>query len=215
MGKADIRGQTVALAGLFQAVKLVQQVAGGQPRDEAAIRACFTGVFNTDPDAAERVFGELPGLQLGLQTLRAQLGPGRDERDIDITRHAVTVLYLERKLSRNRDMLQRVRAGIDRAYFRFRFRETEGGFEVIGGERVEGQVYRRGTRRRGKRPLHADRIGQFLLERLLASEEGVTVEVRGFDLDTLALLAGQAADAMRGWVGQLGRRPSGDVGERG
>jgi hypothetical protein len=24
-----------------------------------------------------------------------------------------------------------------------------------------------------------------------------------------------AADAMRGWVGQLGRRPSGDVGERG
>ena len=115
MGKADIRGQTVALAGLFQAVKLVQQVAGGQPRDEAAISACFTGVFNTDPDAAERVFGELPGLQLGLQTLRAQLGPGREERDIDITRHAVTVLYLERKLSRNRDMLQRVRAGIDRA----------------------------------------------------------------------------------------------------
>jgi hydrophobic/amphiphilic exporter-1 (mainly G- bacteria), HAE1 family len=38
--------------------------------------------------------------------------------------------------------------------------------------------------------------GQFLLERLLASEEGVTVEVRGFDLDTLALLAGRASDAL-------------------
>jgi len=38
--------------------------------------------------------------------------------------------------------------------------------------------------------------GQFLLERLLASEEGVSVEVRGFDLDTLAILARRAADAI-------------------
>jgi len=33
--------------------------------------------------------------------------------------------------------------------------------------------------------------GQFLLERLLRSEEGVTVEVRGYDLDTLNLLSRQ------------------------
>ena len=38
--------------------------------------------------------------------------------------------------------------------------------------------------------------GQFLLERLLASVEGVTVEVRGFDLDTLALLAGRVAEGI-------------------
>ncbi|MCW8880669.1 MAG: efflux RND transporter permease subunit, partial [Sedimenticola sp.] len=38
--------------------------------------------------------------------------------------------------------------------------------------------------------------GQFLLERLLASVEGVTVEVRGFDLDTLALLAQQVSSAI-------------------
>ncbi len=38
--------------------------------------------------------------------------------------------------------------------------------------------------------------GQFLLERLLTTSEGVTVEVRGFDLDTLSLLAGQVADGI-------------------
>jgi HAE1 family hydrophobic/amphiphilic exporter-1 len=38
--------------------------------------------------------------------------------------------------------------------------------------------------------------GQFLLERILAAEEGVTVEVRGFDLDTLAILARRVADAI-------------------
>jgi len=38
--------------------------------------------------------------------------------------------------------------------------------------------------------------GQFLLERILAAEEGVTVEVRGFDLDLLDALALQVAQAV-------------------
>jgi HAE1 family hydrophobic/amphiphilic exporter-1 len=38
--------------------------------------------------------------------------------------------------------------------------------------------------------------GQFLLERLLATEEGVTIEVRGFELDTLDLLARRVAEAI-------------------
>jgi HAE1 family hydrophobic/amphiphilic exporter-1 len=38
--------------------------------------------------------------------------------------------------------------------------------------------------------------GQFLLERLLANPEGVTVEVRGFDLDALGLLSQQVAAAI-------------------
>ena len=38
--------------------------------------------------------------------------------------------------------------------------------------------------------------GQFLLERILANVEGVTVEVRGFDLDTLDLLARRVSAAL-------------------
>jgi HAE1 family hydrophobic/amphiphilic exporter-1 len=38
--------------------------------------------------------------------------------------------------------------------------------------------------------------GQFLLERILTATEGVTVEVRGFGLDTLSLLARQVADGV-------------------
>jgi HAE1 family hydrophobic/amphiphilic exporter-1 len=38
--------------------------------------------------------------------------------------------------------------------------------------------------------------GQFLLERILASDEDITVEVRGFDLDTLDLLARRVADGI-------------------
>ena len=43
--------------------------------------------------------------------------------------------------------------------------------------------------------------GQFLLERLLAGEEGVTVEVRGFDLETLDLLSRQVAREIQGVPG--------------
>ena len=38
--------------------------------------------------------------------------------------------------------------------------------------------------------------GQFLLQRILANAEGITVEVRGFDLDVLGLLAQQAAEVI-------------------
>jgi HAE1 family hydrophobic/amphiphilic exporter-1 len=38
--------------------------------------------------------------------------------------------------------------------------------------------------------------GQFLLERVLGADEGLTVEVRGFDLDTLDLLAHRVAEAI-------------------
>jgi HAE1 family hydrophobic/amphiphilic exporter-1 len=38
--------------------------------------------------------------------------------------------------------------------------------------------------------------GQFLLARILGGDEGLTVEVRGFDLDTLATLANQVEQAM-------------------
>jgi HAE1 family hydrophobic/amphiphilic exporter-1 len=38
--------------------------------------------------------------------------------------------------------------------------------------------------------------GQFLLERILPNVEGITVEVRGFELDTLELLAGQVSKAV-------------------
>ncbi|MCP5150762.1 MAG: efflux RND transporter permease subunit [Ectothiorhodospiraceae bacterium] len=54
--------------------------------------------------------------------------------------------------------------------------------------------------------------GQFLLERLLASGEGMAVEVRGFDLDTLGLLATRVADALLTVEGITDAESSRDAG---
>ena len=54
--------------------------------------------------------------------------------------------------------------------------------------------------------------GQFLLERVLGSEEGLEVEVRGYELDVLAKLAQRAADAMRDVPGVVDLEISQDAG---
>jgi HAE1 family hydrophobic/amphiphilic exporter-1 len=54
--------------------------------------------------------------------------------------------------------------------------------------------------------------GQFLLERILASEQGITVEVRGFDLDTLGVLARQVADRIEDVAGVTDVKLSREVG---
>jgi high frequency lysogenization protein len=112
---ATMRHRVIALAALFQAVKLVQAIARGSERDHTAVETCLAGVLNTDPESADTVFGGIAGLRTGLETLAAQLGTSAAARETDITRHAITILHLERKLSRRKEMLQRIRAGIDKA----------------------------------------------------------------------------------------------------
>jgi high frequency lysogenization protein len=119
--KYSPRDLAIALAGIFQAVRLVQQTANGEPRDEGAFKACLSGLFNTDPASVDTVFGGLTDIRLGLETARDQIaGPG-ERRDMELTRYAVTVMHLERKLNRNRALLDNVSSGIDKAGEQARF----------------------------------------------------------------------------------------------
>jgi high frequency lysogenization protein len=112
--KSNPRHLAIALGGLFQAVKLVQQTATGRYRDSVALEACLAGLFNTDPASVDSVFGGLDGIQSGLETALDQISSHRGRRDLELTRYAITVLYLERKLAREREMLERIHAIIDK-----------------------------------------------------------------------------------------------------
>jgi len=115
MNNGDTRNLAIALAGLFQAVRLVQLTAAGHYRDETAFRACVSAVFNTDPDSAGSVFGDLSGLTIGLEATASQLGADKAKRDLELTRYAVTVLYIERKLYKRKALLDVIGAGIEKA----------------------------------------------------------------------------------------------------
>ena len=109
-----IRDQSIALAGMYQAVKLVQQTAQGERRDAAATQASIRSILNTDPESAIDVYGDSRALLLGLEVTSGQLGNDSRQRDMALTGYVITLMHLERKLSRDVDLLKTLSEGIDR-----------------------------------------------------------------------------------------------------
>jgi len=109
---ADFNDRCIALAGLFQSVRLVQQTARGERRDAAATTTCLASIFNTDPETALGVYGDVAVLQAGFETLLGQLGSDSARRDMELTGYALTLMHLERKLDRQAEMLRTLGDGI-------------------------------------------------------------------------------------------------------
>ena len=105
--------QAMALAGLFQAVRLVQQTANGEHRNEADIDTCLNSILDLQPKSIESVFGNGSNLRTGLEVLINQLDNSR-MRDMELTKYVILMLHLERKLSRKKDLLEIIRTGVER-----------------------------------------------------------------------------------------------------
>ena len=110
--KSAIRDRSIALAGMFQAVRLVQQTARGERRDAAATTVSISSILNTDPATTLDVYGDSCALIPGLEIVLSQLG--NKERDMELTGHIITLMHLERKLTRESDLMKKLTRGIDR-----------------------------------------------------------------------------------------------------
>ncbi len=112
----------IALAGLFQAVKLVQQVANSGNIDQQDFETCIHSIFLTDVDRAEDAYDDRSRLRTGFRILIEQLGgrvePSADNhpKDLQITKYAAGVMVLERRLRKKPDMLKAVADGIERVH---------------------------------------------------------------------------------------------------
>lgn len=115
---STLRDQTIALAGVAQAVRIVDQLSktGSYPLEflESSVHSLF--VF--DPEKTEDCFGGLPGVRLGLQNLCALLAGQRDSEQRDVTRYLFAVLQLERKFAADAQMRDVVRSRLAHASFR-------------------------------------------------------------------------------------------------
>ena len=110
---AHIHDRTLALAGLFQSVRLVQQTARGEPRDQETTAASIGSIFNTNPATAVDVFGSIEAVRTGLEVLVQQLGSDNKKRDLELTRYVITLMHLERKLNRMPAYLETISSGIE------------------------------------------------------------------------------------------------------
>ncbi|HYA37887.1 MAG TPA: lysogenization regulator HflD [Candidatus Methylomirabilis sp.] len=146
--------RTLALAGLFQTARLVQQLAREGRADAQAFTASIQSVLAIDAPSIEAVYGGVAGLRTGLELLRHKLAgselgppqagpsrnrgerepPGRGEHefaggsapgDVEIVKYVLSMIQLERRLRRQPDMQEAIRRGIEAAQSQMKFFQPE------------------------------------------------------------------------------------------
>lgn len=107
-----IAERVLALAGLMQALAQVRRIAETGEADGRVLTVALDSVFRVDASSTEAVYDGVGGLRPGLSILRDYFsGSARDDQ---LPRLGLAVLQLERRFVRDEDMVERVRAGIER-----------------------------------------------------------------------------------------------------
>jgi high frequency lysogenization protein len=103
-----LKEQVIALAALFQATSLVNQLArtGSLPLPE--FETLMRSLFINSAEDAEEVYGSRLELGLGLRAVITQLGDDATRRNTDKTRYTVNLLQLERLLSKKSTVLEEI-----------------------------------------------------------------------------------------------------------
>lgn len=100
--QSSLSTQIIGLAGLCQAVSLLQSLARHNKLEPELYETTLASIANLNPDSPLAVYGnDITRLRDGLQIIISQLGDGT-KRDVEFTRYLVGVLALERKLNKNR-----------------------------------------------------------------------------------------------------------------
>lgn len=110
---SSIDDKTLALAGIFQAANLVQQIANNGKYDLNAYKASIHSIFNVDPKSTLDVFGELKNLKLGLNSV--VILEKMKNKQHDMIRYALSLIHLEKKLSKHPELIEIISQGIQRA----------------------------------------------------------------------------------------------------
>ncbi|GKT11598.1 MAG: high frequency lysogenization protein [Thiomicrorhabdus sp.] len=108
------RDRTLALIGIYQASQLVYDLATTGKADELAYHTCVQSLFCDEPKETLDVYGgDLKNIQVGVNTLLAQMGSdvAIQSRNMEITRYALSLMILEKKLVEQGEPMQKI-AGI-------------------------------------------------------------------------------------------------------
>lgn len=101
----------MALAGIFQASELADQIGRQGHCDPQASRSSLFSLLQVSAENVEAVYGGLEGLRLGLATLKHEL-TAKTTRNLRLTQYSIQLLHLETKLKKAPDRLQAIAKGI-------------------------------------------------------------------------------------------------------
>jgi high frequency lysogenization protein len=115
---SNLEQQTVALAGIAQAARLVDQVSKTGSYPVEFLEPSLHSLFEFDANSVADVYGGLPGVKLGLHNLSSLLANRQAEENRDVVRYVFSLLYLERRFAANPEMISVVHSRLQHASFR-------------------------------------------------------------------------------------------------
>lgn len=101
--------RALALAGVFQAVTLVERVARDAEPEAALLEATLAPLFRFDASDVPAVYGGATNLKLGLTALEQALGGPRQAGDELALRYALNLLQFERHYAGDATMQRELR----------------------------------------------------------------------------------------------------------
>jgi high frequency lysogenization protein len=112
--------QTLALAGIYQAASLVKQIANTGKANTAHIESSLETLFRFDAESVEQVYGSIAGVSHGIKILHQHL-VDRSSRDLEVTKYALSLIMLEKKLSDTPAMLDEISERLNKIESQFDF----------------------------------------------------------------------------------------------
>lgn len=115
---STLEQQTIALAGVAQAARLVDQISktGSYPLE--FLTPSIHSLFEFEADSVEDIFGGVAGVKLGLNNLNSLLASRQADENRDLARYVFAMIYLERKFAADPAMMSVVHTRLEHASFR-------------------------------------------------------------------------------------------------
>jgi len=130
----------LALAGLFQAARLAQQLAREGRAEPSTLAASVQSLLVIDAPTTESVYGGARGVRPGLELLRDKLagaGSNTDANDVEIARYVIGMIHLEGQLRRRPEIQDAIRRGIEATLEQMKFFEAAENGETLHPRLVE------------------------------------------------------------------------------
>ena len=115
--RTKIAQQAIALAGVAQAARMVDQVSKTGSYPVEFLEPSVQSLFVFDLDSAEDLFGGVSGVKLGLQNLSSILASRQAPETRDVVRYVFSILHLERHFANNTEMQSIVHSRLEHASY--------------------------------------------------------------------------------------------------
>ncbi len=104
----DFRNKTIALAGIHQALFLVQEIAWNGNYSYPDIDISISSLFERDPVDYEQVFGGIEQIKPGLNALYSSFTDKHDKQALERARYMVNLMLLSKTISTNNELGRQV-----------------------------------------------------------------------------------------------------------